>query len=167
VIRHAESLGNGAAVKRGIREARGQWILLLDGDGRRFMPDYEPEKMELASRDVVSRRMQTHIRAGRGASSRFGDHLWLDIRLLGEQHIATQLREVREICNYFLGIEPAESLIPVRPAQHYSISGIRTDYRGAALGLQGLFAAGEAACWDLHGFNRLGGNQWRKPWSRA
>jgi fumarate reductase flavoprotein subunit len=137
---------------------RGDGGLLLDGAEHRFMPDYEPEKMELASRDVVSRRMEEHIRAGKGVRSRYGQHLWLDIRLLGAEHINSRLREVKEICQYFLGIDPAEELIPVRPAQHYSMGGIRTDYRGAAQGLSGLFAAGEAACWDLHGFNRLGGN---------
>jgi fumarate reductase flavoprotein subunit len=137
---------------------RGDGGLLLDGDGHRFMPDYEPEKRELASRDVVSRRMEQHMAAGKAAHSRFGDHLWLDIRLLGREHINSKLREVREICHYFLGIDPAEELIPVRPAQHYSMGGIRTDHRGESPDLRGLFAAGEAACWDLHGFNRLGGN---------
>lgn len=137
---------------------RGDGGLLLDGAEHRFMPDYEPEKMELASRDVVSRRMEEHIRAGHAAKSRFGEHLWLDIRLLGPEHINSRLREVKEICQNFLGIDPAQALIPVRPAQHYSMGGIRTDYRGAALGLRGLFSVGEAACWDLHGFNRLGGN---------
>jgi fumarate reductase flavoprotein subunit len=122
------------------------------------MPDYEPEKAELASRDVVSRRMEEHIAAGQGASSRYGDHLWLDIRLLGRKHIDTKLREVREICQYFLGIDPVTELIAVRPAQHYSMGGIRTDYRGESQTLRGLFSAGEAACWDIHGFNRLGGN---------
>src|SRR6266498_4096629 len=61
--------------------ARGDGGLLRDGDGHRFMPDYEPEKKELASRDVVSRRMEEHIAKGKGAKSRFGDHLWLDITL--------------------------------------------------------------------------------------
>ncbi len=137
---------------------RGDGGLLLDAAEHRFMPDYEPEKMELASRDVVSRRMEEHMRAGNAVDSRFGQHLWLDIRLLGEDHINSRLREVKEICQYFLGIDPARELIPVRPAQHYSMGGIRTDHRGESAGLRGLFAAGEAACWDLHGFNRLGGN---------
>ncbi len=137
---------------------RGDGGLMLDGNGHRFMPDYEPDKAELASRDVVSRRMEEHIAAGHAASNRFGKHLWLDIRLLGRQHIETRLREVREISNYFLGIDPATQLIPVRPAQHYSMGGVRTDHRGASRTLKGLFAAGEAACWDMHGFNRLGGN---------
>ena len=137
---------------------RGDGGLLRDRNEHRFMPDYEPQKRELASRDVVSRRMEQHIAAGHGASNRFGEHLWLDIRLLGETHINGKLREVKEICHYFLGIDPASELIPVRPAQHYSMGGIRTDHRGESPTLRGLFAAGEAACWDLHGFNRLGGN---------
>jgi len=137
---------------------RGDGGLLLDGAGHRFMPDYEPEKRELASRDVVSRRMEQHIAAGNGVESRFGQHLWLDIRLLGREHIEKNLREVQEICNYFLGIDPAEELIPVRPAQHYSMGGVRTDPSGQSRTLRGLFACGEAACWDMHGFNRLGGN---------
>jgi fumarate reductase flavoprotein subunit len=137
---------------------RGDGGLLRDVDGHRFMPDYEPEKKELASRDVVSRRMEEHIRAGKGVSTRFGPHLWLDITLLGRRHIEHNLREVKEICQYFLGIDPAEKWIPVRPAQHYTMGGVRTDHTGQSPTLKGLFAAGEAACWDLHGFNRLGGN---------
>ena len=137
---------------------RGDGGLLLDGEMHRFMPDYEPEKKELASRDVVSRHMENHILRGKGATSRYGDHLWLDIRLLGEAHINRNLREVKEICRYFLGIDPAHEPIPVRPAQHYSMGGVRTDHRGESTGLRGLFACGEAACWDMHGFNRLGGN---------
>lgn len=137
---------------------RGDGGLLLDANQHRFMPDYEPEKKELASRDVVSRWMEAHIAKGRGVKSRFGEHLWLDIRLLGRAHIETRLREVKEICQYFLGIDPVTDLIPVRPAQHYSMGGVRTQHTGESPTLQGLFAVGEAACWDLHGFNRLGGN---------
>jgi fumarate reductase flavoprotein subunit len=137
---------------------RGDGGLLRDVDGHRFMPDYEPEKKELASRDVVSRRMEQHIHGGKGVQSRFGQHLWLDITLLGAKHINTNLREVKEICQYFLGVDPIKDWIPVRPAQHYTMGGVRTDHTGQSATLKGLFAAGEAACWDMHGFNRLGGN---------
>ncbi|WNO08572.1 fumarate reductase flavoprotein subunit [Teredinibacter sp. KSP-S5-2] len=137
---------------------RGDGGLLLDNKEHRFMPDYEPEKKELASRDVVSRCMETHIARGNGVQSRFGEHLWLDIRLLGKKHIEGKLREVKEICEYFLGVDPIKQLIPVRPAQHYSMGGVRTDYTGQSPTLKGLFSAGESACWDMHGFNRLGGN---------
>jgi fumarate reductase flavoprotein subunit len=137
---------------------RGDGGTLLDVNEERFMQDYEPDKAELASRDVVSRWMTHHIRKGLGVKSPYGDHLWLDIRHLGEKHIKTKLREVEEICNNFLGVDPITQLIPVRPAQHYTMAGVRTNKDGAAYGLKGLFSAGEAACWDMHGFNRLGGN---------
>ena len=75
-----------------------------------LMPDYEPEKKELASRDVVSRRMETHIRKGKGPRSRFGEHLWLDITQLGRAHIKKNLREVKEICEAFLGIDDAAGM---------------------------------------------------------
>jgi fumarate reductase flavoprotein subunit len=137
---------------------RGDGGLLKDVDGYRFMPDYEPEKKELASRDVVSRRMTEHIRKGKGVPSPYGDHLWLDITLLGKVHIERNLREVKEICQYFLGIDPVKDFIPVRPTQHYSMGGIRTKPTGESTHLRGLFATGESSCWDMHGFNRLGGN---------
>ena len=137
---------------------RGDGGLLRDVDGHRFMPDVEPEKKELASRDVVSRRMEERIAQGKGVKSRFGEHIWLDITLLGEHHIKHKLREVYEICHYFLGVDPTKEWVPVRLAQHYTMGGVRTKPTGESPTLKGLFAAGEAACWDMHGFNRLGGN---------
>ena len=137
---------------------RGDGGLLRDVDGHRFMPDVEPEKKELAPRDVVPRRMEERIAQGKGVKSRFGEHIWLDITLLGEHHIKHKLREVYEICHYFLGVDPTKEWVPVRPAQHYTMGGVRTKPTGESPTLKGLFAAGEAACWDMHGFNRLGGN---------
>jgi fumarate reductase flavoprotein subunit len=141
---------------------RGDGGILRDVDGHRFMPDYEPEKKELASRDVVSRRMLEHIRNGKGVKSPYGEHVWLDISILGRAHIEKNLRDVQEICMIFNGIDPADEgpkgWAPVLPMQHYSMGGIRTKPTGESPTLQGLFSAGEAACWDMHGFNRLGGN---------
>ena len=137
---------------------RGDGGTLKDVNEERFMQIYEPGKQELASRDVVSRWMTHHMRSGKGVPSPYGPHLWLDIRHLGAHHIKTKLREVEEICNEFLDRDPITQLIPVRPAQHYSMGGVRTNKDGAAYGLEGLYSAGEAACWDMHGFNRLGGN---------
>ena len=137
---------------------RGDGGLLKDVDGHRFMPDYEPEKKELASRDVVSRRMEQHIANGKGAKSRFGEHLWLDITLLGEKHIQTQpargLRDLPELPRR----RPGEGLH--RRAAGAALHDGRRAHRptGQSPTLKGLFAAGEAACWDMHGFNRLGGN---------
>jgi len=141
---------------------RGDGGILRDVDGHRFMPDYEPEKKELASRDVVSRRMIEHIRNGKGVPSPYGQHLWLDISILGRKHIEKNLRDVQEICEIFNGIDPADEgpkgWAPVLPMQHYSMGGIRTKPTGESQKLKGLFSCGEAACWDMHGFNRLGGN---------
>jgi fumarate reductase flavoprotein subunit len=137
---------------------RGDGGTLLDVNEKRFMNEYEPDKAELASRDVVSRWMTHHMREGHGVKSPYGEHLWLDIRHLGAEHITGKLREVYEICTSFLGINPVHQLIPVRPTHHYSMGGVRTNRDGAAYGLKGLFSAGESACWDMHGFNRLGGN---------
>jgi fumarate reductase flavoprotein subunit len=137
---------------------RGDGGYLLDKDGHRFMVEAEPEKQELASRDVVSRHMAQQMRDGRGVETPYGPHLWLDIRHLGEEHVTTKLREVYDITRDFVGLHPAHDLIPVRPTQHYSMGGVRVDKDGQAYNLAGLFAAGEAACWDMHGFNRLGGN---------
>jgi fumarate reductase flavoprotein subunit len=137
---------------------RGDGGHLLNRDLERFMVDKEPEKQELASRDVVSRHMMAEIQDGRGTDSGHGPHLWLDLRHLGADHLNVKLREVVDICRDFAGLDPADSLIPVRPTQHYSMGGIRVNKDGQAYSMAGLFAAGEAACWDMHGFNRLGGN---------
>jgi fumarate reductase flavoprotein subunit len=122
------------------------------------MPEYEPEKKELASRDVVSRRMVQHMREGLGIEEAGDNFLWLDVRHLGREHLETNLRDVTELARDFVGVDPVTELVPVRPTQHYTMGGIRTNIDGHAYGLKGLFAAGEAGCWDMHGFNRLGGN---------
>jgi len=141
---------------------RGDGGILRDKDGYRFMPDYEPEKKELASRDVVSRRMIEHIRKGKGVKSPYGDHLWLDISILGREHIEKNLHDVQDISKTFNGIDPADEgekgWMPVLPMQHYSMGGIRVKPTGESTTMKGLFCSGEASCWDLHGFNRLGGN---------
>jgi fumarate reductase flavoprotein subunit len=137
---------------------RGDGGYLLDKDLHRFMVEAEPEKQELASRDVVSRHMAQRMRDGNGVETKDGPHLWLDVRHLGEKHLTTKLREVYEICRDFAGLDPAQDLIPVRPTQHYSMGGVRVNKDGQAYNMAGLFAAGESACWDMHGFNRLGGN---------
>lgn len=137
---------------------RGDGAYLLDKDLQRFMVEAEPEKQELASRDVVSRHMKQRMRDGKGVDTPYGPHLWLDLRHLGEQHLTTKLREVWEICRDFVGLDPTKDLVPVQPTQHYSMGGVRVNKDGQAYNMAGLFAAGEAACWDMHGFNRLGGN---------
>jgi succinate dehydrogenase / fumarate reductase flavoprotein subunit len=114
--------------------------------------------MELAPRDVVSRAEQTEINEGRGLRGSDGiGYINLDLTHLGADKINKRLPLIREVCMKFVGIDPIHEPIPVRPVAHYSMGGIETDIDGATR-VQGIWAAGEAACVSLHGANRLGSN---------
>jgi succinate dehydrogenase / fumarate reductase flavoprotein subunit len=109
--------------------------------------------MELASRDVISRAEQTEIDAGRGLDG----NVLLDLRHLAAERILERLHGTRELSLVFAGVDPIYDPIPVRPGAHYHMGGIDTDV-WARTSLDGLYAAGEAACVSVHGANRLGGN---------
>jgi succinate dehydrogenase / fumarate reductase flavoprotein subunit len=143
--------GNGLLITEG---ARGEGAWLLNAEGERFMERYAPNKLELASRDVVSRAEQTEINEGRG----FPDGtVALDITKVPRRRTLEALREIVNIGRDFAGTDITREPIHIKPGQHYIMGGIKTDVDGQTT-IPGLYAAGEVACVSVHGGNRLGAN---------
>jgi succinate dehydrogenase / fumarate reductase, flavoprotein subunit len=143
--------GNGILITEG---ARGEGAHLYNANGERFMEKYAPNKLELASRDVVSRAEQTEINEGRG----FPDGtVALDITKVPRKRTLEALREIVNIGRDFAGVDITREPIRIRPGCHYIMGGVKTDVDGATP-IPGLYAAGEVACVSVHGGNRLGAN---------
>src|SRR3954465_1437404 len=145
---------NGFLITEG---ARGEGAHLLNGDGERFMEKYAPNKMELASRDVVSRAEQTEINEGRGVGPG-GVGIYLDITVVPKKRTLEALREIVNIGKDFAGVDITAEPIIIGPGQHYIMGGVKTDIHGRVPDADGLYAAGEVACVSVHGGNRLGAN---------
>jgi succinate dehydrogenase / fumarate reductase flavoprotein subunit len=143
--------GNGLLITEG---ARGEGAWLFNAEGERFMETYAPNKLELASRDVVSRAEQTEINEGRG----FPDGtVALDITKVPRRRVLEALREIVNIGRDFAGVDITREPIHIQPGQHYFMGGVKTDVDGQTT-IPGLYAAGEVACVSVHGGNRLGAN---------
>ncbi len=143
--------GNGLLITEG---ARGEGAWLLNAKGERFMERYAPNKLDLASRDVVSRAEQTEINEGRG----FPDGtVALDITKVPKRRTLEALREIVNIGRDFAGTDITREPIHIKPGQHYIMGGVKTDVDGQTT-IPGLYAAGEVACVSVHGGNRLGAN---------
>jgi fumarate reductase flavoprotein subunit len=146
--------------------ARGEGGHLKNKDGYRYLQDYglgpatdKPvhRKMELGPRDILSRCHMQEYQKGRTFEGPYGHYVHLDLRHLGEKLIDKNLPFVRELAKNYVGIDPVYEPIPVRPVVHYMMGGISTDIN-AKTPLEGLYAAGEAACVSINGANRLGSN---------
>src|ERR671924_7363 len=143
--------GNGLLITEG---ARGEGAHLYNAEGERFMEKYAPNKMELASRDVVSRAEQTEINEGRG----FPDGtVALDITKVPRKRTLEALREIVNVGRDFAGVDITKEPIHIKPGNHYVMGGVKTDINGETP-ITGLYAAGECACVSVHGGNRLGAN---------
>ena len=128
---------------------RGEGAVLRNRDGIRFMRDYD-ERAELAPRDIVSRAI--HFEMARTNSN----HVWLDMRSLDHRFVRERFPAIFNTCLLY-NIDISRDLIPVSPAAHYAMGGVRTDVFGRT-SLEGLYAAGEVACTGVHGANRLASN---------
>jgi fumarate reductase flavoprotein subunit len=146
--------------------ARSEGGWLVNADGYRYLQDYDlgqPDpkpvlrSMELGPRDRLSQAFVHEVEKGRATDTPYGPVVHLDLRHLGARVIDTKLPFVRELCQKYQNIDPVRELIPVRPVVHYMMGGVHTDQYGATP-IDGLYAAGEAACVSINGANRLGSN---------
>ncbi len=128
---------------------RGEGGVLRNTDGERFMDRYD-ERLELAPRDIVSRSIVAEMRR---TGSRY---VFLDMTALDAEFLRDRFPKIYETCKAF-GLDISKDLLPVSPASHYCMGGVRTDLWGRTT-VPGLYAAGEVSCTGVHGANRLASN---------
>ncbi|MBJ7600787.1 MAG: fumarate reductase/succinate dehydrogenase flavoprotein subunit [Candidatus Nephthysia bennettiae] len=141
----------GILVTEGVR---GEGGVLRNKDGDRFMEKYDPERMELSSRDIVARAINSEVTAGRGTPH---GGAFLDITHRSPDFIRRKLPSMHEQFLKLANVDITTEQMEVAPTIHYYMGGVRVDARTGATNVGGLFAAGEVAS-GLHGANRLGGN---------
>ena len=133
---------------------RGEGGVLRNKNGERFMERYDPDKMELSTRDVVARAIYTEAKEGRGTEH---GGAYLDISHKPGDYVKRKLPSMYHQFRELADVDITKGPMEVGPTCHYMMGGIRVDAETAAATVPGLFASGEAAA-GLHGANRLGGN---------
>lgn len=147
---HPTSLYSPLAPQFLLSEAmRGEGAVLRNIHKERFMMDYHP-MAELAPRDVVSRAIISEMVKTKS------DYVYLDLRHLGKEFLKNRFPRIYSTCLQY-NIDITKEMVPVSPAAHYVMGGIKTDTNGAS-NIKGLYAAGEVACTGVHGANRLASN---------
>jgi len=133
---------------------RGEGGILRNKDGERFMERYDPERLDLSTRDVVARAIYTEAKEGRGTEH---GGAFLDISHKPAEYVKKKLPSMYHQFRELADVDITKGPMEVGPTCHYMMGGIRVDAETAQSNVSGLFAAGEAAA-GLHGANRLGGN---------
>jgi succinate dehydrogenase / fumarate reductase, flavoprotein subunit len=141
----------GILVTEGVR---GEGGILRNNQGERFMERYDPERMELSTRDVVARAINSEVQAGRGSPH---GGAFLDISHRSPEYIKRKLPSMHEQFLHLAKVDITKEPMEVAPTIHYYMGGIRVEAETGATNIPGLYAAGEVAS-GLHGANRLGGN---------
>ena len=139
--------------------SRAEGALLINKNGERFMSKYAPERMELATRDIVARAIATEIEQGRGVGEGIHAGVYMDFTKIPAERIHERLGQVYDLSRRFAGVDITKEPVPIAPTCHYSMGGLEmADFHTGESRVKGVYVAGECSCVSVHGANRLGAN---------